>query len=88
MKRWYVIYTHTNGEEKALMNLKHQGFYAYVPRYRKTIRHARKVKTVLRPMFPRYMFVELDLELDQWRAINGTFGVACLFLAFCIATRS
>ena len=79
MKRWYVIYSQTSGEEKALMNLKHQGFNAYLPRYKKTIRHARKVKTALRPMFPRYMFVELDLEVDQWRSINGTFGVVNIF---------
>jgi len=79
MKRWYVIYTHAHGEDKALANLKHQGFEVFRPRYRKTRRHARKVETVLRPMFPRYMFVELDLERDQWRSINGTFGVGCIF---------
>lgn len=79
MKRWYVIYTHASCEEKVLVNLKHQGFEAYLPRYRKTRRHARKVETVLRPMFPRYLFVALDLERDQWRSINGTFGAVAIF---------
>ena len=79
MKRWYVIYTHANGEEKALINLRQQGFDAYLPRYRKARRHARKVETVRRPMFSRYMFVSIDVEREQWRSINGTFGVASLF---------
>jgi transcriptional antiterminator RfaH len=27
------------------------------------------------PLFPGYLFVRLDLEIERWRSINGTFGV-------------
>src|SRR3546814_7167372 len=30
------------------------------------------------PLFPGYIFIELDLEQSPWRSINGTFGVTRL----------
>jgi len=43
-----------------------------------TIRHARQFKSVEIPLFPRYIFVKLDLSRDRWRSINGTAGVSKL----------
>jgi transcription antitermination factor NusG len=34
----------------------------------------------LAAFFPRYLFVRLDLGRDQWRSVNGTFGVASLIM--------
>ena len=76
MNRWYVVHTQPSGEDKAAFHLRNQGFEAYLPRYRRRIRHARREKIVLRPLFPRYLFVRLDLEKDQWRSINGSVGVS------------
>lgn len=76
MKRWYAIHTQANGETRAARNLEQQGFEIYLPRCRKVRRHARKTECVLRPMFPRYLFVRLDPECERWRSINGTFGVS------------
>lgn len=75
MGAWYVVRTKTGAEERAVWHLKNQGFEVYLPRYRKQIRHARKIQTVLRALFPGYVFVCLDLGHQRWRAINGTFGV-------------
>jgi transcriptional antiterminator RfaH len=33
------------------------------------------METVLAPLFPGYVFVSFDVDNDQWRSINGTFGV-------------
>lgn len=74
MKRWYAVQTQSCAEEKARFHLSAQGFHVYLPRFSKQRRHARKVETVLRALFPGYVFVELDLEVDQWRSINGTVG--------------
>lgn len=78
MTRWYVVQTHPNAEAKALAHLKRQGFRAYLPRYRKSRRHARKVEIVKAPLFPGYMFVELDVTTEQWRPIRSTVGVTRL----------
>lgn len=76
MKRWYVIHTLPRGEEIALQHLQQQGYEAFLPRFHKTRRHARKVEVVIAPLFPRYMFVSLDLETDRFLPINSTRGVA------------
>lgn len=76
MKRWYAIHTLPRGEEIALKNLKAQGFDSFLPRYHKPRRHARKMEVVVAPLFPRYLFVALDLEADQWLSVNSTRGVA------------
>lgn len=76
MKRWYVIHTLPRGEEIAMQHLQQQGYEAFLPRFHKTRRHARKVEVVIAPLFPRYMFVKLDLETDRFLPINSTRGVA------------
>lgn len=75
MKSWFVAYTEVTGETRAVRHLRNQGFETFLPRYRKLRRHARRVETILAPLFPRYVFVKLDLDRDRWRAVNGTRGV-------------
>jgi transcriptional antiterminator RfaH len=72
---WFVVRTQSRAEEKALHHLENQGFAGYLPRYRKRVRHARRNEILLRPLFPGYLFVNLDPERCRWRSINGTIGV-------------
>ncbi len=76
--RWFVAHTQPNAEAKAVVNLNRQGFDVYFPRYLKRRRHARKVETVAAPLFPRYVFVAVDLAAQRWRSIYSTVGVARL----------
>ena len=75
MMEWYTVSTHCNKELMAVFNLKKQNFESYYPRYKKITKHARKLKTVIKPLFPGYLFVNLDLEKQSWSNINSTFGV-------------
>lgn len=75
---WYAVHTQVSAEAKAAWHLANQGYEVYLPRYRKERRHARRVEQVTAPLFPRYLFVRLDLEVEQWRSINGTVGVCYL----------
>jgi transcriptional antiterminator RfaH len=79
--RWYVVHTQPQSESRADLNLRRQGFTTYLPRYLRTRRHARRTDAVARPLFPRYLFVSLDMARDRWRAIQSTFGVSHLVLA-------
>lgn len=72
---WYVVQTQPRAESKAERHLINQGFGTYLPRYRRRVRHARRNELVLRPLFPGYLFVKLDPQLQRWRSINGTVGV-------------
>lgn len=78
MTDWFVVYTQPNGEARALANLHRQGYETYLPRYRRRRSHARRIDTVERPLFPRYLFVALDLMRARWRPILSTFGVCDL----------
>jgi transcriptional antiterminator RfaH len=75
---WYVVQTQVNGEAKAAQNLLRQGYEIYLPRYLKRRRHARKVDFTAKPLFPRYMFVAIDMATQRWRSIQSTFGVSRL----------
>jgi transcriptional antiterminator RfaH len=76
--RWYVVQTQVNGELKASQNLLRQGFGVYLPRYEKRRRHARKIDVTAKPLFPRYLFVTVDMATQRWRSIQSTFGVTRL----------
>jgi transcriptional antiterminator RfaH len=76
--QWYVAQTHPRSEAKAAAHLKRQGFGVYLPHFRKKRRHARRVDTVKAPLFPRYLFVSIDLATQRWLAIQATIGVARL----------
>jgi transcriptional antiterminator RfaH len=77
---WYVVQTQINAEAKAARNLLRQGFEIYLPRYLKRRSHARKIEKVPSPLFPRYMFVQIDMATQRWRSIQSTFGVSHLVL--------
>ena len=76
--QWYVVQTQANAENKALAHLTRQGFATYLPRYLKRRRHARRVDVVAAPLFPRYLFVEIDMAVQRWRSIYSTVGVSRL----------
>lgn len=75
---WYVVQTHVHSEMKAAAHLARQGFSTYLPRYLKRRRHARKIETVKVPLFPRYLFVDIDRATQGWRTIQSTIGVSRL----------
>ena len=72
---WYAVQTQPNRENLAVTHLERQGFDVWLPRIERIIRHARQAKRVRRPLFPGYLFINLDLETARWRTINGTVGV-------------
>jgi transcription antitermination factor NusG len=80
-ERWYAVHTLPFAEGRAQAQLANQNFYTFLPKRQKTVRHARKLRTVTAPFFPRYLFVVLNLNRDRWRSVNGTFGVSSLIMA-------
>ncbi|MER9546235.1 transcription antiterminator NusG [Mesorhizobium sp. M0437] len=76
--RWYAASVFPGKEHVAERHLRIQGFEPFVPRCEKTVRHARRLETRSAAYFPGYMFIALDLGLQRWRSVNGTFGVRSL----------
>lgn len=79
-QRWYVAQTLAKREAGASSQLVAQGFRVFLPQLRKTVRHARALRTVKAAVFPGYVFVALDVQHDRWRSVNGTVGVSRLIM--------
>jgi transcription elongation factor/antiterminator RfaH len=79
-ERWFAVHSLPFAEKRAAGHLQNQGFRVFMPKRRKTVRHARQLRTVEAALFPRYLFVVLDLSRHQWRSVNGTFGVSRLVM--------
>jgi len=77
-RHWYAVQSQPNAEHKAIAHLGRQGFETYLPRYLKRRRHARRTETVAAPLFPRYLFVAIDMTVQRWRSIYSTVGVTSL----------
>jgi transcriptional antiterminator RfaH len=76
-RSWIVVNTHPHKEATAIINLENQGFATYCPLLRRQVRHARKTRSVLRPLFPGYIFVDSPDE-TSWRPVLSTLGVRSL----------
>jgi transcriptional antiterminator RfaH len=74
--RWYVAQTHPNAEAAAERRLKRQRFATYLPRCTTRAWRYGKVVEHVRPCFPGYLFVRLDLDGGEaWKAACYTRGV-------------
>ncbi len=77
-KRWYLVYCKPRQEATAVSNLERQGYEVYLPRARELRRRAGQRVSVVAPMFPRYLFIHLDQEFDNWGPIRSTLGVVSI----------
>jgi transcriptional antiterminator RfaH len=75
---WYLVQTRPHSERKAAEHLLRQGFETYLPCYLKRRRHARRVETIASPLFPRYLFVAVNMVTQRWLSIRSTIGVSAL----------
>ena len=77
--KWFLVYTKAREEERAQKNLENQGFETFLPMiaYEKI---SQTKSFSLKPMFPRYLFITINAERDNWHLIKSTRGVSHLVL--------
>lgn len=75
MDAWYLIYSKPQQERLALANLERQHYRTYLPLIRARRRRSGRYVKVVEPMFPRYLFVRLNDQTDNWGPIRSTIGV-------------
>ncbi len=78
MKRWYAAACKPQQDERAELNLAAQGFEVLRPLAKLRKRRRGKVCTVIESLFPRYLFIHLDDEGENWAPIRSTRGIAGL----------
>jgi transcriptional antiterminator RfaH len=74
-QHWHLIMTKPKQDEVAEYNLKLQGFEVYRPQCRQVKTRRGKKITQLESLFPRYLFIKLDDEQQNWAPIRSTKGV-------------
>lgn len=78
MKSWYLLQTKPRQERLAKEHLERQEYGTYLPLTLFRRKRRGKLIRVIDPMFPRYLFIHLSDETDDWRPIRSTIGVAAL----------
>ena len=78
MKSWYLIHTKPRQEQTARRNLERQGYRVYLPLARVLRRREGRRVASIGALFPRYLFVELNLRSDNAAPIRSTVGVSAL----------
>lgn len=77
-KRWYLAQCKPNATHIAVRNLDNQGFASFLPLQEVTKRKGKGFRHQIRPLFPGYLFVQLDARELPWHKINSTRGIARL----------
>jgi transcriptional antiterminator RfaH len=78
MKCWYAVQSKPRQEDTAEQNLQHQGFQTYLPKI--SVRKLRRDKwtKAVEPLFPRYLFIQVDAQQTSLAPVRSTQGVAAL----------
>lgn len=72
---WFLVLTKASGEEVARTNLHRQGYAVYYPRLlRRTLYRGRWADRIV-PLFPRYLFVQLDMSCQALAPVRSTLGI-------------
>ena len=68
MKNWYLIKTKPQQEAIATQNLTNQDFNVFFPKA--------VINNKTTPLFPSYLFIQLDDKIQNWTPIRSTKGVS------------
>jgi transcriptional antiterminator RfaH len=78
LRRWFLVLTKPVGEALAQSNLERQGYRVYYPRLLRACRHrGRWVERVV-ALFPRYLFVQVEVGQQSLGPVRSTLGVSSL----------
>lgn len=77
-RSWYLVVTKPQSEFKAKENLLRQRYDIYLPLVQTSRRSNGKIVNHTEAFFPRYLFIHLDKQNDNWSPIRSTIGVAGL----------
>jgi transcriptional antiterminator RfaH len=81
---WYLVFTKPRREQVALEHLERQGYRCYLPQWQVEKKKRGRITSawarITEPLFPRYLFIELDTGATgpSWAPIRSTTGVTSL----------
>lgn len=72
---WYALYVKSRCEKKVHKSLKDISLESFLPQVIKIRQWSDRKKTILKPLFPSYVFVNINSSLEFHKAlsVNGWF---------------
>ncbi|RVU83403.1 transcription/translation regulatory transformer protein RfaH [Leucothrix sargassi] len=74
-KQWYLLNCKPKQDQRAEENLNNQGYTTFRPTIQLPKKRRGKDILIEESLFPRYLFIHLDKEQDNWAPIRSTLGV-------------
>ncbi len=81
MEEWFVVFTKPKQEKLAAEHLQRQGYYCFLPFAKNPNKiRVRRVITVIEPLFPRYLFIKVDVQRQSIAPVRSTQGVSSIVM--------
>ncbi|EIE03132.1 transcription termination/antitermination factor NusG [Leptospira licerasiae serovar Varillal str. VAR 010] len=74
-KSWYAVYTNSRAEKKLALELSKKGITQYLPIISTKKQWSDRIKIVLIPVFPSYVFVKIDIRTEKLKVLETTGAV-------------
>ena len=75
IQQWYLVHTKPLAEKTARANLERQGYAIYLPQLVQVTRRRQRWSNRIVPLFPRYLFLQLNSGRQSLRPVHSTVGV-------------
>ena len=75
-EEWVLVQFKPNSDAIAVRNLERQNISVFLPKTEQTQRRGDKFITTVKPLFPGYLFAQVNAGGTAWRTINSTYGVS------------
>ena len=76
MHAWFAVVTKPRSEALAEEHLRRQGYECLLPRVRRVIRNAAGLKSRIESLFPNYLFLCADTELDSLAPVRSALNAS------------
>ncbi|MGJ4745738.1 UpxY family transcription antiterminator [Leptospira sp. SA-E8] len=74
-KSWYAVYTNSRAEKKLALELSKKGITQYLPIISTKKQWSDRIKTVLVPVFPSYVFIKIDIRIEKLKVLETSGAV-------------
>ena len=75
-RRWYLVQCKPKQDLRALENLQRQGYECLLPLHKVEYLQKGQWQIKEEPLFPGYLFIELNTLQDNWMPIRSTRGIS------------
>ena len=77
---WHILYVKSRSEKKVYQSLKDISLESFLPEYKSVRQWSDRKKTITKPLFPSYVFVNINSSMDFHKALS--VQGACTYISF------